>query len=30
VKAKLGDRKATSEQKVVLGYFEGLLRKYTV
>lgn len=29
VKAKLGDRKITSEQKVVLGYFEGLLRKYT-
>ena len=29
VKAKLGDRKATDEQKVFLGYFEGLLRKYT-
>jgi len=29
VKAKLGDKKATSDQMVVLGYFEGLLRKYT-
>ncbi len=29
VKAKLGDKKATSDQNVVLGYFEGLLRKYT-
>ena len=29
VKAKLGDKKATRDQKVVLGYFEGLLRKYT-
>lgn len=30
VQAKLGDKKATSDQKVVLGSFEGLLRKYTV
>ena len=29
VQAKLGDKKATSDQNVVLGYFEGLLRKYT-
>lgn len=29
VQAKLGDKKATSDQKVVLGYFEGLLKKYT-
>ena len=29
VKAKLGDKKATSDQNVVLGYFEGILRKYT-
>lgn len=29
VQAKLGDKKATSDQRVVLGYFEGLLRKYT-
>ena len=28
VKAKLGDKKASSDQNVVLGYFEGLLRKY--
>jgi hypothetical protein len=28
VQAKLGDRKASSEQNVVLGTFEGLLRKY--
>lgn len=29
VQAKLGDKKATSDQNVVLGYFEGLLKKYT-
>lgn len=29
VQAKLGDKKTSSDQKVVLGYFEGLLRKYT-
>ena len=29
VQAKLGDKKSTSDQNVVLGYFEGLLRKYT-
>jgi hypothetical protein len=28
VQAKLGDRKTSSEQNVVLGTFEGLLRKY--
>ena len=28
VQAKLGDRKTCSEQKVILGTFEGLLRKY--
>ena len=28
VKAKLGDKKASCDQNVVLGYFEGLLRKY--
>ena len=28
VQAKLGDKKTTSDQNVVLGYFEGLLRKY--
>ena len=28
VQAKLGDKKATDDQNVVLGYFEGLLRKY--
>ncbi len=29
VKSKLGDKKATSDQKVVLGTFEGLLKKHT-
>lgn len=28
VQAKLGDRKTSSEQRVILGTFEGLLRKY--
>ena len=28
VQAKLGDRKTSSEQNVILGTFEGLLRKY--
>lgn len=29
VNAKLGDKKKTSEQNVILGTFEGLLRKFT-
>ena len=28
IQAKLGDKKTSSEQKVILGTFEGLLRKY--
>ena len=28
VQAKLGDKKTSSEQDVILGTFEGLLRKY--
>ena len=29
VKAKLGDKKTTCDQNVLLGTFEGLLRRYT-
>jgi len=29
VKSKLGNKKITSEEKVILGCFEGLLKKYT-